>query len=152
MRKAKKPKQPRTREEQVSYYMSRIRSKGTKIEKRLGSYLWASGIRYRKHYSIEGKPDFAIPSLKIAIFCDSSFWHGRNWGDEKKREFKTHADFWIPKIDRNIERDHEVNETLEAAGWTVLRFWEDEIVKQPDKCVARVLEAIEHKKRRRDSA
>ena len=97
----------KTREE-ISYNMSRIRSKGSKIERVLGKALWAAGIRYRKHYPIEGKPDFALPGLKIAIFCDSSFWHGRNWGPERKAEFRVNSDFWIKKIERNIQRDKEV--------------------------------------------
>lgn len=110
--------------------------------------MWATGIRYRKHYGIEGKPDFAITPLKIAIFCDSVFWHGRDWGEARKREFKTRAEFWIPKIERNIERDKEVNAALEAAGWAVIRFWDDEIKKNPEICVERVRELIKTQKQK----
>ena len=68
------------------------------------------------------------------MFCDSEFWHGYNW-EEKKNEIKSHRDFWIPKIERNIERDKEVNAALEADGWIVLRFWGSEIKKNVDACV-----------------
>ena len=108
--------------QRVSANMSRIRSHGTAIERRLGSAMWAAGLRYRKQYAIEGKPDFAFPRAKLAIFCDSEFWHGYDWGDKKKAAFQKNRDFWISKIERNIQRDAEVNARLTQQGWRVLRF------------------------------
>lgn len=136
----------RRSKEEIYRNMSSVRSKGSKIERRLGSALWAAGVRYRKHHPITGKPDFALPGCKIAIFCDSNFWHGRNWGKAAKAEFRTNKEFWIKKIERNIERDKEVNESLQNQGWTVIRFWEDEIKKKLDWCVDTVLESIGNRK------
>jgi DNA mismatch endonuclease (patch repair protein) len=115
---------------------------GTRIELKLGSALWAAGVRYRKQYrKIPGRPDFAVPKAKLAIFCDSSFWHGRGW-PASAVQFRTNSEFWLPKIERNIRRDEEVNRLLAELGWTTLRFWDDEILKQTNECVAQVLDAI----------
>lgn len=119
--------------------MARVRSSGSKIERTLGSAMWAAGIRYRKQYRrAPGRPDFAVPRAKLAIFCDSSFWHGRRW-PEAASAFRTNRQFWLSKIERNIQRDTEVNRMLADLGWKVLRFWDDEILKQCGECVATVL-------------
>lgn len=128
--------------EQVHYTMSRVRSTGSAIEKRLGEALWRTGFRYRKHYKITGKPDFALVSARVAIFCDSEFWHGYRWGQRAKRAFKTNQTYWFAKIERNRARDREVNRELTKCGWLVLRFWEHEIISDVDQCVARVREAM----------
>jgi len=126
--------------EQISYNMSRVKSSGTKIEKVLGSALWKAGIRYRKQYQkIPGRPDFALPGDRIAIFCDSSFWHGRGW-PESAKELKTNRDFWIAKIEGNISRDREVNAQLTDMGWLVVRFWDFEILKKTSICVQKVID------------
>ena len=123
----------RTRE-QISYNMSRIKNKDSAIEMALRKELWSRGIRYRKNVkTIFGKPDIAFIGKKIAVFCDSEFWHGFNW-EEKKKEIKSRQDFWIPKIERNMQRDKEVTERLKADGWVVLRFWGNEIKKDVKKC------------------
>jgi len=75
------------------------------------------------------------------IFCDSEFWHGYDW-EHKKQEIKTRQDFWIPKIERNMQRDKEVNLKLSEAGWTVLRFWGTEIKKQTENCVREIERCI----------
>lgn len=118
--------------------MSRIKRSGTLIERRLGSALWAAGIRYRKQYRrVSGCPDFAVVWARLAIFCDSSFWHGRGWPGTAKN-IKRNKGFWRKKIEGNIRRDAEVNRQLEEAGWRVLRFWDDDILQRTDECVARV--------------
>lgn len=128
--------------EQVSYNMSRVRSSGSVIECTLGKALWADGIRYRKQYvRVPGKPDFALVSRKIAIFCDSSFWHGRGYPNSST-QFKSNRDFWLGKIRRNIERDLEVNQALKDMGWVVLRFWDDAILSDTQECVRKVREAM----------
>jgi DNA mismatch endonuclease (patch repair protein) len=121
--------------------MSQIRSKNTRLEKSLEAVLKKTGLQYKKHYAVAGKPDFAFPELKIAVFADSNFWHGYNWG-QAKANIKTNRGFWIQKIERNIERDKEVNEMLRSAGWEVIRFWEREILDEPDKCLAAVQESL----------
>ncbi|WP_336385762.1 DNA mismatch endonuclease Vsr [Phocaeicola oris] len=115
------------------------KSKGTKLEILFGKLLWNAGIRYRKNdKTVFGKPDFVIRKMQIAIFCDGEFWHGRNW-EERKNDHKSNCEFWYSKIERNIERDREVNEQLKAQGWKVFRFWETEIIKESDKCLNRIL-------------
>ena len=108
----------------------------------LGKALRAKGLKYRKQYAITGKPDFALIDKKIAIFCDSEFWHGYNWSEAKK-EIKTNKEFWIEKIEGNIKRDKEVNEFLRKQKWKVIRFWGKSIKKDPERCAKRVLKAYE---------
>ena len=126
--------------------MQRVRNKDSQIELKLRRTLWHAGYRYRKNVrSIFGCPDIVFLRLKIAIFCDSEFWHGYDW-ENRKHDFKSRQDFWIPKIERNIARDREVNEHLTAEGWLVLRFFGNEIKRNVDKCVRIVAEAVERRK------
>ena len=126
----------------VSRYMSRIRGKDTAIERKLGSAMWKAGLRYRKQLKIPGKPDFAFVGARLAVFCDSLYWHGYGWTDGAKQAIKKNRHFWVPKIERNIARDAEVNRILTADGWTVLRFWEDEILTNTAACVERVRDVL----------
>jgi len=122
--------------------MSRVRSTDTKIEVAFRRALWRDGIRYRKNYKgLPGKPDIAITKHKIAIFCDGEFWHGKDWNLVRER-LKTRREFWIQKIERNIERDTGNERQLTALGWTILRFWGRDIEKHLELCVAEVKEAI----------
>jgi DNA mismatch endonuclease (patch repair protein) len=118
--------------------MSRVRSSGSQIEEILGNALWKAGFRYRKQYKVFGKPDFAILSRRVAIFCDSEFWHGYRWGKQRRSEHKTNQSYWYAKIERNRARDRLVNRTLKRRGWRVVRFWEREILLDPNACVERV--------------
>lgn len=121
------------------------KSKGTKLEIMFGKLLWNAGIRYRKNdESVFGKPDFVIKGAKIAIFCDGEFWHGRNWNIRKK-DHKSNCDFWFSKIERNIERDKEVNTILNEQGWKIFRFWETEIINEPDVCLNMILNYMNRK-------
>jgi DNA mismatch endonuclease, patch repair protein len=116
----------------------KIRNKNTNIELLLGKAMWAKGFRYRKNCKdVFGKPDFCFKGKKIAIFCDSEFWHGKNFLEGEK--FKKNQEFWETKIQRNIERDKEVNEKLKKDNWTVLRFWGKDIKKNIDKCLDKIL-------------
>ena len=126
--------------EQISYNMQQVKNKDSKIEVLLRKELWNRGLRYRKNVTrIFGKPDIAFIGKKIAVFCDSEFWHGYDW-EERKKDFKSHQEFWIPKIERNMERDKEVNEKLTSEGWIVLRFWGKEIKKNTVQC-ANIIES-----------
>lgn len=132
--------------EQRRKNMQAIKGKDTKIEVMLRQKLWEKGYRYRKNYkNLPGKPDIVFLKLKIAIFCDSEFWHGYNWENKKKR-LGTNREFWIKKIETNMERDKRVNEKLISDGWIVLRFWETEIKKNLDNCIKIIEEAIQQRK------
>lgn len=114
--------------------MSRIRNKDTKIEIQLRKELWSRGLRYRKNdKSVEGKPDIVFKGPKVAVFCDSEFWHGYDW-ENRKNDIKTNRDFWINKIERNMQRDYQVNSILGEQGWVVLRFWGKDIQKNLTQC------------------
>lgn len=120
--------------EQISYNMKQVKSKGSEIEVLLQKELWRRGLRYRKNVkSIEGKPDIAFIGKKIAVFCDSEFWHGYDW-ENRKNDFKSNTEFWISKIERNMQRDKDVTQKLQSEGWIVLRFWGKEIKKNLAEC------------------
>lgn len=132
--------------EQRHKNMKNIKGKDTKIEVLLRKALWHKGYRYRKNYKkLEGKPDIVLTKYKIAIFCDGEFFHGKDW--EKLRERLKRGDngeFWIKKIarNRNMEHDNDINKRLEFEGWTVLRFWGNDIKRNPEECVKTVEETI----------
>ncbi len=128
--------------EQISYNMKQIKNKDSKIEILLRKELWKRGLRYRKNTNkVFGHPDIAFIGKKIAVFCDSEFWHGFNW-EEKKKEIKSNKEFWINKIERNMQRDIEVNTRLNEEGWTVLRFWGNDIKKDTVKCADIIEKAV----------
>lgn len=133
--------------EQISYNMRRVKNKDSAIEVALRKELWSRGLRYRKNVkTVFGKPDIVFVGKKVAVFCDSEFWHGYNW-EVKQDEIKSHRDFWIPKIERNMKRDKEVNAALEAEGWKVLRFWGDEIKKDVKACADLIVAALKERDR-----
>ena len=121
-----------------------IRANDTKIEVRLRKALWGKGYRYRKNYKeLPGKPDIALTKYKIAIFCDGEFFHGKDWEILKPRlEKSNNSEFWINKISRNRQRDDEVNKKLLFMGWTVIRFWGEDILHNTDECVKVIEETI----------
>lgn len=123
--------------EQRHKNMQHIKSKDTNLEIKLRRALWEAGYRYRKNYrSLPGKPDIVFTKYKIAVFCDSEFFHGKDWDKLQEQLRKGHnAEFWIEKISKNIARDQRVNDELSALGWTVIRFWGTEIKKNVDGCV-----------------
>ena len=124
--------------------MKNIHGRDTKIEVILRKALWSKGYRYRKNYKkLPGSPDIVLTKYKIAIFCDGEFFHGKDWDTLKKRlEKSNNSEFWINKISRNIERDDEINKKLDFEGWTVIRFWGEDIKKHADECVKVVEETI----------
>ena len=130
--------------EQRSKNMRNIKSSDTKIEIILRKALWSKGYRYRKNMaSLPGKPDIVLTKYKIAIFCDGEFFHGKDWEVLKPKLYNSNnGEFWIKKISRNIERDDEVNKSLLFIGYTVIRFWGNEIKKNPEECVKVIEEAI----------
>ena len=136
-------------DEQTHHIMSSVHSKNTNIEICLCKALWAKGYRFRKNVSsLPGKPDISIKKYKIVVFCDAEFWHGKDWEIRKAKLAKgKNPEFWISKIEHNRERDRKNNETYEAMGWTVIRLWGNDILKDTEKCVQTVSNAIEIAKR-----
>lgn len=133
-----KKKQPVSRSEN----MRRIRSSNTSIEIKLRKALWGKGYRYRKNCKqIFGKPDICFIGKKVAVFCDSEYWHGKYLLEDRYIP-KTNTKFWVNKIKANIERDKKVNNELEKQGWTVLRFWGEEIEKDLEMCVNKIITVI----------
>lgn len=130
--------------EQRHRAMSHIKATDTKIEVLLRKHLWKKGIRYRKNYALlPGKPDIVISKYRIAIFCDSEFFHGKDWGHLKERlKSSINSVYWLKKIQRNIDRDTEITKQLHSLGWTVIRFWGKDIIQNPEECVQTIEDAI----------
>jgi DNA mismatch endonuclease (patch repair protein) len=126
-----------------SKIMSKIRGKNTKPELAFRKALYAAGYRYRIDYKkLIGKPDILLKKYKTAIFIDGEYWHGHNW-EERKPKVKTNREFWIAKIERNMQRDREVNAELERLGYKVFRFWESDVKKELDTCLQQVIIHLE---------
>lgn len=123
---------------------ARNRSRDTKAELCLRSALWKAGLRYRKNVQdLPGKPDLVFPRARVVVFCDGDFWHGRNWEVLRQRlAVRANADYWRAKIAANRERDERTTLRLEAEGWTVLRFWETDIARDPGTAVQIVSDAV----------
>ena len=131
--------------EQRHKNMTAVKSKGTKIEVLLQKELWHRGLRYRKNVkNIYGKPDIAFIGKKIAVFCDSEFFHGFDW-EIRSKEIKSNREFWIPKIEKNMQRDKDVTDKLKKDGWIVLRFWGNEIKNDVSGCADKIESVIRSK-------
>jgi DNA mismatch endonuclease (patch repair protein) len=125
-----------------SKHMSKIKGKNTKPELAFRQGLSKLGIRYRIDFKgLPGKPDISNISKKFVVFIDGEFWHGYNWSEKKKR-IKATRKFWIPKIERNMQRDKENNRKLRQMGFQVFRFWEHEIKKDLDRCISEIFEYL----------
>jgi len=122
--------------------MSRIRAKNTGPEVKLRKLLYAEGIRYRIHYQLPGKPDIVFTKKKIAVFIDGCFWHKC---PVCFQEPETRKEFWMKKIQSNVNRDEKVNEQLQSEGWTIIRIWEHEVRKKPEDAVKRISDALTEK-------
>ena len=134
--------------EQRRKNMQAVKATGSKIETVLAKALFALGHRYRKNdRSVFGNPDLTFKKHKIAIFVDSEFWHGKDW-QTKKYDHKSNQAFWFAKIERNIERDKEVNDKLLKDGWEVLRFWGRDINKNLRTCTDKITQVINETKRK----
>ncbi len=113
--------------------MSRIRSRDTKIEKKMAQLLRKKKMHYRRFPKVFGSPDFIVEK-KLLVFCDGDFWHGYQYNRKKKPPKK----FWRDKIERNMGRDRKVSRKLRADGWPVVRLWEHDIETSPEKCVGKI--------------
>lgn len=122
--------------------MQAIRSSNTKAEILLAKALFSKGYRYRKNNkSVFGTPDLTFKKIKLAIFVDGEFWHGKDW-ENRKNNIETNKEYWIKKIESNIKRDIKVNDILLTQNWTVLRFWAKDIEKKLDYCVSKIENVI----------
>ena len=124
--------------------MSAIHGKDTSIEILLRKAIWDKGYRYRKNYkALPGKPDIVMTKYKIAIFCDSEFFHGKDWDKLRQRlEKGKNSGYWVKKIERNMERDIETDRLLRFEGWTVIHFWGKDILNNVDECMQVIEETI----------
>lgn len=128
---------PATRER-----MSKVKLKGGDAEERLAKRLWHIGCRYRKNYKrLPGSPDIAIFRYQIAVFVDGEFWHGKDW-EVRKGRLKRNREYWIEKIEENMTRDARVDAALRMIGWTPIRFWSKDALKQTDECVSAIVDII----------
>ena len=122
--------------------MKKIKSHNSKAEILLRKGLWEQGYRYRiSNSKIIGKPDIVFTKRRLAIFIDGDFWHGYDWNNKKKK-LKSNRKYWIPKIERNIQRDAEVTKLLKMQGWQIIRFWEHEVLKEAENCIKKIKEII----------
>lgn len=125
-----------------SFNMSKIKAKDTQPEKLLKKALWHAGVRYKtpKH-KLFGKPDISLKKFKLVIFVDGTFWHGYDW-ENRKHNIKSNREFWIAKIERNMQRDQEINAYYKTKGWTVLRFWDFEVKEEVGVCLSTILRQL----------
>jgi len=131
---------------QRSYNMSRIKGKNSKPEMILRKALWAKNVRFRLHNtSLPGRPDIVIKKYKLAIFVDGEFWHGFDW-KSRKEQIKSNRLYWIPKIERNMQKDERANRALRNMGYTVFRFWSQDILKNLPKVVNQIELYLETRK------
>ncbi|CAN5574839.1 very short patch repair endonuclease [soil metagenome] len=128
----------------ISQVMRGNRKVDTSPEVRLRSALHRAGLRFRKARMIEVdglrvRPDVVFPRQRVAIFVDGCFWHSCPQHGTWPR---TNSAYWIPKLQRNVERDHLVNAALTAGGWSVVRVWEHEVTIEVDATLERVQRAV----------
>jgi len=129
--------------------MRAIKNKNTRIEEILAKALWRKGYRYRRNNkTVFGMPDITFKKYKIAVFCDSEYFHGKDWARQKGR-IRTNTEFWQRKIEGNINRDKVVNDSLLKDGWKVLRFWGQDIKKDLNLCLAEIEQAIKEREESR---
>lgn len=114
--------------------MSRIRGTNTKIDLKMKKMLKDSGYKFEMYPKMYGNPDFAHKRKRIIIFCDGDFWHGYKYNEKKKPSKK----FWRDKIETNMKRDIKITRKLRREGWSVLRLWEHDIEKKPEKCIRKI--------------
>lgn len=120
---------------EISKRMSKVRLKGNSIETMLAKELWRQGYRYRLNYKkLPGSPDIAITKYKIAIFVDGEFWHGKDF-DKRKISLKSNKNYWIRKIEENMERDLKVDKQLQELGWLPIHFWSQDVKQDLRYCI-----------------
>ena len=131
---------------EVSKHMQALSHGKSKVESVLAKALWHRGYHYRLNYKeLPGTPDIVLTKYRIAIFVDGEFWHGKDFNENKDR-IKTHKEYWIHKIEKNIERDIRNDNLLRQMDWIPLHFWSKDIIKYTEYCVEEVEECINSRK------
>ena len=122
--------------------MSHIRSKDNVPEVKVRKYLFSKGFRYRKNVSeLPGCPDIVLPKYKSVIFVNGCFWHKHDCS--RFRWPSTNQEYWIPKINRNVERDELNYKKLKELGWNIHIVWECQLKKKVfDETMANVICSI----------
>jgi len=127
---------------EISKRMSQVKLKRGVAETMLAKALWHRGVRYRLNFrALAGSPDIAITKQRVAVFVDGEFWHGHDW-EIRKPKLKRNREYWIEKIEENMARDKRNDTMLEATGWSVIHFWEKEVLKNLDACTDAVVKVI----------
>ncbi len=128
-----------TRDPEVtSRIMSAIRSRDTKPELLIRRVLWRRGLRYRLNLKLYGRPDLVFTTPRLAVFVDGDYWHGNAWrvrglaSFDAQFELMNNGSFWRAKIERNMARDREVNESLSQDHWRVYRVFESRLLRDTD--------------------
>jgi DNA mismatch endonuclease (patch repair protein) len=111
--------------EHRSWNMSRIRGRDTTPELAVRRYIHGLGYRYQLRSALPGKPDILFPRQRVAVFIHGCFWHRHGCGNTTTP--RTNTDFWQTKFSRTIQRDAEVQSSLEGLGWTSVVLWECDI-------------------------
>jgi DNA mismatch endonuclease, patch repair protein len=124
----------------ASHIKSRVRSSDTRAELLLRKHLWRLGLRYRVSNSIlPGKPDSEFRAVRMAVFVDGDYWHGRKWDSRRAKLLRgANASYWIAKIESNMARDLRKRKELRRLGWTVVRIWETDILRDPDAAAVKI--------------
>ncbi len=129
-------------DEKTSKRMSKVKLKRGEAEVIIAKSLWHKGYRYRLNFKkLPGSPDIAILRYKIAVFIDGEFWHGKDW-ERRKSRLKRNREYWIKKIEENMERDSAVDKKLRVAGWVPIRFWSKEAVNNTEECIRAIDEYV----------
>lgn len=128
----------------ASRIKQRNRSRDTKAELLLRKELWRHGLRYRLHaQDLPGKPDIVFRGARVVVFCDGDFWHGRRWHERREKLSRgANALYWTAKIAANVARDRRKTRALQRAGWSVVRLWETDVLRDVERAVAKVMAAV----------
>lgn len=128
---------------EISKRMSHVKTKKNSAEVMLAKSLWHRGYRYRLNYkALPGSPDVALTKYRIAIFIDGEFWHGKDF-EQRKTKLKNNKDYWIEKIQENIDRDLKNDKLLRQMDWYPIHFWSNDVIKYCNQCIDEIIYTIE---------
>lgn len=128
---------------EISKRMSHVKTKRNSAEVMIAKSLWHRGYRYRLNYkALPGSPDIALTKYRIAIFIDGEFWHGKDF-EQRKKKLKNNKDYWIEKIQENIDRDLRNDKLLRQMDWYPIHFWSNDVIKYCNQCIDEIIYTIE---------
>ena len=127
---------------EISKRMSHVKTKRNSAEVMIAKSLWHRGYRYRLNYkALPGSPDIALTKYRIAIFIDGEFWHGKDF--EQRKNKLNNKDYWIEKIQENIDRDLRNDKLLRQMDWYPIHFWSNDVIKYCNQCIDEIIYTIE---------